>query len=148
VGTIPAYWEAHQELLAEEPPIDLDDPDWPILTRGARRRAGARILGGGSVEQSLLAAASTVGGTVQRSVIGRGVLIEAGATVRDSVLLTGAIVRAGATVERAILDDDVEVSVGATVGGPDGEIALVGCQAVVPEGDSVPAGGRLPEQDD
>ena len=89
-----------------------------------------------------------MGGTVQRSVIGRGVLIEAGATVRDSVVLPGAIVRAGATVERAILDDDVEVSVGATVGGPDGEIALVGCQAVVPEGDSVPAGGRLPEQDD
>jgi glucose-1-phosphate adenylyltransferase len=146
VGTIPAYWEAHQELLAEEPPIDLDDPDWPILTRGARRRAGARILGGGSVEQSLLAAASTVGGTVQRSVIGRGVLIEAGATVRDSVLLTGAIVRAGATVERAILDDDVEVSVGATVGGPDGEIALVGCQASSPRATRCPRAAGCPSR--
>jgi glucose-1-phosphate adenylyltransferase len=148
VGTIPAYWEAHQELLAEEPPIDLDDPDWPILTRGARRRAGAQILGGGAVEQSLLAAASRVGGTVERSVIGRGVLIEAGATVRDSVILPGAIVRAGATVERAILDDGVEVSVGATVGGPDGEITLVGCEAVVPEGGTVPPGGRLPSDDE
>jgi glucose-1-phosphate adenylyltransferase len=148
VGTIPAYWEAHQELLAEEPPIDLDDPDWPILTRGARRRAGAQILGGGAVEQSLLAAASRVGGTVERSVIGRGVLIEAGATIRDSVILPGAIVRAGATVERAILDDGVEVSVGATVGGPDGEITLVGCEAVVPEGGTVPPGGRLPSDDE
>nr|MBA2645092.1 NTP transferase domain-containing protein [Solirubrobacterales bacterium] len=33
VGTIPAYWSAHQELLADEAPIDLDDPSWPVLTR-------------------------------------------------------------------------------------------------------------------
>ena len=29
VGTIPAYWQAHRDFLAEEPPIDLDDPAWP-----------------------------------------------------------------------------------------------------------------------
>src|SRR4051812_42740767 len=39
VGTVPAYWEAHQDLLAEEPPIDLDDPAWPVHTRGGRHSA-------------------------------------------------------------------------------------------------------------
>jgi len=33
------------------------------------------------------------------------------------------------------------------VGGPDGELTLVGCQAVVPEGATVPAGGRLPQDE-
>ncbi len=27
VGTVAAYWQAHSDLLAEVPPLDLDDPD-------------------------------------------------------------------------------------------------------------------------
>jgi glucose-1-phosphate adenylyltransferase len=145
VGTVDAYWECHMELLADPPPIDLDDPAWPILTHSAARRASSRVLEGAVLEQSLLAPASTVGGTVERSVIGRGALVEAGATVRDSVVLPGAIVRKGATVTRAIVDDGVEVCGGVTVGG-DGDVALVGLEARVTE--DVPAGGRLPEVDD
>ena len=74
----------------------------------------------------MLATAATIGGTVERSVIGRGAVVEEGAVVRDSVVLPGAVVRAGATVERAILDDLVHVERDVTVGGAGGEIALVG----------------------
>jgi glucose-1-phosphate adenylyltransferase len=142
---VPAYWEAHQDLLTETPPIDLDDPDWPILTHAAARRGAARVLPGAQIAESLLASAATVAGTVERSVIGRGAVVEAGATVRESVLLPGAIVREGATVERAVLDDAVEVARGATVGAAGGEIALVGLRTTVKE--DVPAGGRHPEPD-
>lgn len=48
-------------------------------------------------------------GGVERSVIGRGAVVEAGAVVCDSVLLPGAVVRAGATVRKAVLDDEVEI---------------------------------------
>ena len=44
VGTIPAYWEAHQELLADDPPIDLDDPAWPVLTQATANRGSAHVL--------------------------------------------------------------------------------------------------------
>ena len=37
VGTVDSYWEAHMELLADEPPLTLDDPAWPILTTGLQR---------------------------------------------------------------------------------------------------------------
>jgi glucose-1-phosphate adenylyltransferase len=147
VGTIPAYWSAHQELLADEPPIDLDAAGWPILTRASARRASARVLRGAVVEASLLAPAARVAGTVERSVIGRGALVEAGAVVRDSVVLPGAIVRAGATVTRAVLDDGVEVGPEAAVGEPEGEIALVGLATTIARGQRVPAGGRAPELD-
>src|ERR671927_140275 len=43
VGTVPAYWQAHQDFLDAEPPIDLDSPDWPLHTRGGRHSA-ARVL--------------------------------------------------------------------------------------------------------
>lgn len=148
VGTVPAYWSSHQELLADEPPIDLDDPAWPVLTRAAARRAPARVLRGASVEASLLAPAARVAGTVESCVIGRGAVVEAGAVVCESVLLPGAVVRAGATVERAILDDSVEISTEATVGGPDGEITLIGMRAVVEAGANLPAGARFPRPEE
>jgi glucose-1-phosphate adenylyltransferase len=147
VGTIPAYWSCHRELLAGDPPIDLDDPDWPILTQATSHRASARVVAGAEVEASLLAPGSHVAGTVSGSVVGRGAVVESGAVVRDSVLLPGAVVRSGGTVERAILDDGVEVRDGASVGDADGEIALVGQRAVVAEGTELPAGARFPELD-
>ena len=39
VGTVTSYWEAHQDFLAEEPPIDLDEQTWPVHTRGGRHSA-------------------------------------------------------------------------------------------------------------
>jgi glucose-1-phosphate adenylyltransferase len=146
VGTIPAYWEAHRDFLAEQPPIDLDDPAWPVHTRGGRHSA-ARLLQGGLVEGSLISGGTRVAGEVRGSVLSPGVVIEKGATVVDSVLLPGVRVRAGATVTRAVLDDRVEVGERAVVGG-DGDIALVGRQAAVAAGTEVAAGARLPDPDD
>jgi glucose-1-phosphate adenylyltransferase len=146
VGTVPAYWQAHRDFLAEEPPIDLDDPAWPLHTRGGRHSA-ARLLPGAMVEESLVSGGTRVAGEVRGSVLSPGVVVEKGATVVDSVLLPGVHVRAGATVRRAVLDDRVEVGERATVGG-DGEVTLVGRAARVPDGGEVAAGARLPDPDD
>ncbi len=148
VGTIPAYWQSHQELLAEVPPIDLGDPAWPMITRAASHHSAARVSQSADVARALLAPGARVAGTVHSSVIGRGALVEAGAVVRDSVVLPGAAVRAGARVERAILDDGVEVSEDAAVGEAEGEIALVGLRAVLERGMRLPGGARFPDQDD
>jgi glucose-1-phosphate adenylyltransferase len=145
VGTIPAYWQCHQELLADEPPIDLDDPAWPILTQATAYRTSARLLAGASVDASLVAPGAHVAGTVERSVVGRGARVEAGAVVRESVLLPGSIVRADATVEHAIIDDGVEIR--GHVGEPGGDIALVGKRATVESGQRLPGGARFPEEE-
>jgi glucose-1-phosphate adenylyltransferase len=147
VGTVPAYWEAHQDLLRDPPPIDLDDPDWPILTHATARRGAARVLPGAAVEESLLGPAASVAGTVERSVIGRGAVVERGAVVRDSVVLPGAVIREGARLQRAVIDDAVEIGRGAGVGEPDGDIAVVGLRATLADGERVPAGGRYPDED-
>ena len=91
-----------------EPPIDLDDPAWPLHTRGGRHSA-ARLLPGAVVDESLVSGGTRVAGEVRGSVLSPGVVVEKGATVVDSVLLPGVRVRAGATVTRAVLDDRVEV---------------------------------------
>ena len=95
----------------------------------------------GFIRSSLFGPASVVAGSVERSVIGRGAVVEEGATVREAVILPGAVVRSGASVVRAVVDDEVEVA--ADVGEEGGEIALVGMEERVTE--PVPAGGRFPE---
>jgi glucose-1-phosphate adenylyltransferase len=145
VGTVDAYWECHQELLDEPPPIDLDDPAWPVLTRAPARHASARVLPDASVTTSMLAPGTTVAGTVERSIISRGAVVERDAVVRDSVILPGAIVRSGAQVVRAVLDDAVEVGSGAAVGAPEGDIALVGLRARVSGDEVIAAGARVPD---
>jgi glucose-1-phosphate adenylyltransferase len=145
VGTVPAYWQAHQDFLAEEPPIDLDEPGWPVHTRGGRHSA-ARVLRGAEVERSLVSGGTRVAGRVRGSVLSPGVVVEAGATVVDSVLLPGARVRSGATVTRAVLDDTVDVGPDAVVGG-EGEITLVGRRARVDAGARLAAGARFPDPD-
>jgi glucose-1-phosphate adenylyltransferase len=144
VGTVDAYWESHMDLLGDEPPIDLDDPDWPVLTHAAVLRASARV--DGAVEGSLVAPAARVAGSVSRSVLGRGVVVEEGAVVSESVLLPGAVVRSGARVERAVIDEGVVVERDVAVGEAGGEIALVGLRASVSA--AVPGGGRFPVVED
>jgi glucose-1-phosphate adenylyltransferase len=146
VGTVPAYWQAHRDFLAAEPPIDLDDPAWPLHTRGGRHSA-ARVLPGAVVDESLVSGGTRIAGEVRGSVLSPGVVVEKGATVVDSVLLPGVRVRAGARVRRAVLDDRVDVGERAVVGG-DGDITLVGRAARLDAGTEVAAGARWPEPED
>ena len=141
LGTILAYWQAHMDLLQDEPPFDPGRKDWRLTTRGGNRPP-ARIRAGATVEDSLLSPSSTVAGTVCHSVLSPHAVVEAGAEVYESVLLHGATVRSGAVVRRAILDQGVEVCAGVTLGG-DGDIALVGRDERVDA--DLPAGGRQPQ---
>jgi glucose-1-phosphate adenylyltransferase len=145
VGTVESYWEAHQEFLSPEPPIDLDDPRWPIHTRGGRHSA-ARVLDDGQIENSLLSGGVRVSGNVRGSVLSPGVVVEAGATVLDSVLLPGVRVEAGATVTRSVVDDGVGIGRGCSVGG-EGAITLLGLGSQLAEGTEVPAGARYPDDE-
>jgi glucose-1-phosphate adenylyltransferase len=146
VGTVPAYWQAHRDFLSAEPPIDLDDPAWPVHTRGGRHSA-ARVLPGALVDESLVSGGTRVAGEVRGSVLSPGVVVEKGATVVDSVLLPGVRVRAGARVVRSVLDDRVDVGERAVVGG-DGDVTLVGRQARVEAGSEVAPGARHPDPEE
>jgi len=144
LGTPDAYWAAHMDLLDDVPPFDPGDASRPLLTVGGDRRA-ARVRPGAQLDDALLSPGCDVAGSVRRSVISPGVVVEAGAQVVDSVLLHDVVVRSGARVQRAILDERVEVAADVTVGG-NGELVIVGMAEQV-TGDLAP-GARQPEPDD
>ncbi|GAA0240077.1 glucose-1-phosphate adenylyltransferase family protein [Cryptosporangium japonicum] len=141
VGTVPAYLESHLELVGDEPAIRLDDPAWPILTRGGHH-GPARLARGAEVADSLLSAGCEVAGRVERSVLSPGVIVEPGASVTGSVLLHGAVVRRGAQVRGSIVDAGAEIGAGATLDGTD-DVILVGAGARVPKDEAVSPGARV-----
>ncbi|ADV66229.1 glucose-1-phosphate adenylyltransferase family protein [Deinococcus maricopensis] len=141
VGLPDAYWRAHMDLLDRQSVV-LDRPDWPILTAGIPRTP-ARIEDGAVVRGSILSYGCEVAGTVERSVLAPGVIVEAGATVRGSVLLRDVTVRAGATVERAIVDNDACIGAGARVGAAQGDLVVVGEGASVADGAVIAAGEQV-----
>ena len=129
VGTIESYWDAHMDLLEAEPRLTLDDPAWPILTTGLQR-SPARVEASATLDGVLVAAGAQVRGTVVRSVLAPGVVVERGAEVRDAILLHDSYVGAGARVTRAILDEQAHVEGDAVVEGTD-EVAVVATGARV-----------------
>ncbi|MHA7208494.1 glucose-1-phosphate adenylyltransferase family protein [Arthrobacter sp. MDT1-65] len=117
LGTPVNYLRAHLDLV-DGTGLDLADPRWPILTEPPQL-APAFIGDGAVVADALIAPGSTVRGTVRRSVIGSGVMVEAGAVVEDSVLLNRVRVTADGRVRHAIVDSDAVVSGPREGTGPD-----------------------------
>jgi glucose-1-phosphate adenylyltransferase len=108
VGTVQSYWEAHMELLGDQPSFDLYDRSWIIHTR-SEERPPAHIHSGGQVVSSLISHGCIIKGRVERSVLSPGVVVEEGATVRDSILLFDTVIGAGSVVDRTIIDKEVVV---------------------------------------
>lgn len=149
VGRPETYFASHMDLLAEHPELDLDDPDWPIFTLG-HQRLPARVHAEARIDDSLISPGCDVRGTVERSVLGPGVVVEAGATVRDAIILEDTVVGTGATVQYAIVDRHVTIGRNAEVGepfegdapGPD-DLAMVGQRVAVHGNRKVTAGERV-----
>jgi glucose-1-phosphate adenylyltransferase len=114
-STVQAYWEANMNLLAEDPAMDLYDPEWVIHTR-SEERAPVKLGTKADVDGTLLANGCQIDGTVERSIISSGVYVAEGAIVKDSVILNDTIIESGAVVERCIVDKEVKIGAGAKVG--------------------------------
>lgn len=115
VGTIQSYWEAHMDLLSDRPAFDLYDSSWVVHTR-SEERPPAHIYGGAKIERSLISHGCIIKGTVERSVLSPGVVVEEGAVVRESILLFNTVIGAGSVVERAILDKESIVGKNSHIG--------------------------------
>jgi glucose-1-phosphate adenylyltransferase len=115
VGTIQSYWEAHMDLLADQPPLDLLDREWIIHTR-SEERPPVNIRTGATVNHSLITDGCVVEGSVEYSVLSPGVRVGRGAVVRYSIIMGDATIEAGAMVDRCIIDKNVVIGRGASVG--------------------------------
>ena len=139
VGTIDSLWEANMDLLTTPLPIDLHDKKWRVYARNVG--AGPQYVAEcAEIENSLISEGCEVFGKVHHSILSTGDIVEEGAEVVDSVIMPGSRICKGAKVYRAIIAENVVIGENAVVGAPDGEIAVVGNNTSVPQGDTVQPG--------
>jgi len=137
VGTVDSYWQAHMDLLAEIPSIDLNDRSWIIHTR-TEERPPVRFAKGAEVIDSLITDGCMIasGARVERSVLSPGVRINSRAVVKESIILTDTVVESDAVVEQAIIDKRARIGEGSRIGaikpGKEPVITTIGKNSIIP----------------
>lgn len=134
VGTIQSYWQAHMDLLGNDPPLKLNDRSWVIHTR-TEERPPVRIAKGAIVNDSMLSDGCIIeaGSLVENCVLSPGVIIRSGAIVQQSILLTDVTIGSRSKVIRSILDKRVAVGENALIGSNvDNRITIAGKNSQIP----------------
>ena len=122
VGTVDAFFEAHQDLISVTPVFNLYNDRWPLVAGYQAAMPPAKFVYGhherlGHAVDSIVSPGVIVsGGEVISSVLSPGVRVNSWSSVRESVLMDGAEVGRNTVVNRAILDKYVRVEEGAMVG--------------------------------
>jgi glucose-1-phosphate adenylyltransferase len=147
VGTVQSYWEAHMDLLADTPPLDLLDRKWIIHTR-SEERPPVNIRTGAVVNHSLITDGCIIEGSVEYSVLSPGVKVGRGAVVRYSIIMGDAVIEPGAMVDRCIIDKNVIVGRGASLGygtdyTPNNELGMTTGISVVGKGTIIPPNTKV-----
>lgn len=115
VGTIKAYWEAHQDMLGENPLFEINNDLWPIRTSYSTMPS-AKILSG-KIINSIISAGTVINNAkIVNSIIRCGVIIEEGAEVRDSIIMDRVVLKKGCRLNKVIVDCHNVIEEGAHIG--------------------------------
>lgn len=114
VGSIDAYYDANQDLIAIEPVFNLYNSAWPLHAGNSGLPPAKFVHAGpgrlGHAADSIVSNGTVVSGaTVAGSVVSPGCRLHSWAQVTDSVLFDGVIVQRYAQIHKAIIDKYVIV---------------------------------------
>jgi len=116
VGTIDSYYEASMDLVAVEPFFNLYGERWPFRTYQRPLPPSKCVLGGKTPESVVCDGCIISGGTVWKSILSPGVIVERDALVEQSVIFDDVVIEPGARVRRAIVDKESRIRAGALIG--------------------------------
>ncbi|WP_303900833.1 glucose-1-phosphate adenylyltransferase [Thiohalomonas denitrificans] len=103
VGSIRAYWHAHQDLLGSQPRFDLFNPFWPIRSSHYDGPT-ARIIKGRVEDSSIGAGAIVYGGSIKNSIVRREVVIEDDVELEGCIIMDYVMIKRGSRLRNVIVD--------------------------------------------
>jgi glucose-1-phosphate adenylyltransferase len=124
VGTIEAYYEAHQDLLGEAPTLDLHDPTWPIFTHELTLPPAKLLphhetngVPDGLILDSLISNGCVIKAKgINRSVLSPNVLVGSGSKIEGSVIMERVQIGKDVRMRRTIVDKGSVIPDGLEVG--------------------------------
>lgn len=111
INSLDSYYEASMELLKYPVRQEIFRRAKPVLTK-VRDEVPAKYGINARVVNSIVADGAIIEGTIENSVIFRGVRVAKGAVVKDSILMQGSTIGEGASLSYIIADRDCMVSPG------------------------------------
>jgi glucose-1-phosphate adenylyltransferase len=146
VGTIKSYWQAHMDLLGENPKLDLQDRNWIIYSVNPNRPP-QYLSEAAEVNNSMINKGTQIMGTVKNSVLFFGVKVARDAVVEDSVVLPNTRISSGAKIKNSIVGRNVIIEKDVKVGFENDnietdeiEITVIGDDEVIPESSNIKTG--------
>ncbi len=108
ISSLASYFRESMSLLSDHERWDslFNVEDRPVLTR-VRNSAPTKYFSGAKVSNSMIADGCRIEGTVENSIIFRGVHVAPGAVVRNSILFGGVYIGEGADLNCVIADKSV-----------------------------------------
>ena len=122
MGTIDAFYEAHQDLLSVSPVFNLYNFDWPTYTKldawlpPAKSTFSDENRRGMALDSIVSPGVIISGSRVERSMLSPRVHLHSFSSVDGSVLMNGVDVERSAVIHNAILDKNVRVAEGVQIG--------------------------------
>lgn len=116
IDSIQSYYDISMSLLNRENKNKLFAPQRPIFTK---ERDDMPTLYGtqAKVNNSLIADGCQIKGTVENSIIFKGVKVEDGAVVRNSILMQDTVIGEGTKINCVIADKNVNIKAGIELSG-------------------------------
>jgi glucose-1-phosphate adenylyltransferase len=115
VGTLSAYFEAHMDMLGEEPKVELRNRRWPIHPPQFDGPA-ARIIGGEIRNSEIAEGVVIKGARIVNSTIRKNVEIDEGASVEDCIIMDHTVLQKGCRLKRVIVDKFNSIGPGEEIG--------------------------------
>ena len=115
VGTIDAYFQAHQDLLGVEPKFDMFNPKWRI---GSSNYQGPspRIFRA-EIENSMISSGGLIkGARIRNSIIRSEVLLEEDVELDECIVMDYSVLRKGVRLKRVIVDRYNVIEAGDCIG--------------------------------
>ena len=106
VDSVQAYFQSNMDFLNDTFRNQAFRDDKPVWTK-LRDEMPARYLGDSRVANSLVADGCLIEGTVENSILFRGVVVKTGAVIKNSIIMQDAVISRNAEVENCILDKQV-----------------------------------------
>jgi len=108
IDSVQAYFDCNMDMLDPDVRKDLFYGNTAVLTK-LRDEMPTRYLGEGRAVNSLVADGCVIEGTVENSILFRGVKVEKGAKVKDCIVMQDGIIMRKAELENCILDKQTTV---------------------------------------
>ncbi|MFC2059578.1 sugar phosphate nucleotidyltransferase [Chloroflexota bacterium] len=116
IGSIDSYHEASMDLVSVDPPFNLYGEQWPFRA-SERSLPPSKFIFGGKAPDSMVSDGCIIsGGTVWRSILSPGVIVERDALVEESIVFDDVNIEPGAKIRRAIIDTQVRIRSGVSIG--------------------------------